>query len=129
MDSRTLYIRGFSYDGQGPDAYFYAGDSDRPSSEGFLIANEKGSTEILGESAKTNRTLRATTCLHVFTQPKIGQCLQIHLMTNGIDSNARPIVVNSFHSHIENNCHIDEEQRFVAITHQHSILKSCATAK
>ena len=37
----------FSYDGQGPDAYFYAGEHGQPSRNGFLIADEKGSTEIL----------------------------------------------------------------------------------
>jgi len=47
VDSRTLFIKGFSYDGQGPDAYFYAGGRGRPSRNGFQIANEKGSTEIL----------------------------------------------------------------------------------
>lgn len=47
VDSRTIFIKGFSYDGQGPDAYFYAGTTAKPSGEGFLIANEKGSEEIL----------------------------------------------------------------------------------
>ena len=36
-----------SYDGQGPDAYFYAGERGQPSRNGYLIANEKGSTDIL----------------------------------------------------------------------------------
>ena len=40
-------FRGFSYDGQGPDAYFYAGDSGRPSGKGFQITNEKGSKDVL----------------------------------------------------------------------------------
>ena len=57
VDSRTLFVKGFSYDGQGPDAYFYAGDSERPSSEGFLIANEKGSTEILEKYSAKNIVL------------------------------------------------------------------------
>ncbi len=47
VDSRTLYVRGFAYDGQGPDAYFYAGSSGRPSGSGFQIPNEKGSNEVL----------------------------------------------------------------------------------
>lgn len=50
VDSRTLYIRGFSYDGQGPDAYFYAGDEGRPSGRGFLIPNEQGSKDVLSVS-------------------------------------------------------------------------------
>ena len=41
VDSRTLFIKNFAYDGQGPDAYFYAGESGEPSSKGYLIANEK----------------------------------------------------------------------------------------
>jgi len=48
VDSRTLFIKGFTYDGQGPDAYFYAGKVGRPSGSGFRIANEKGSSEKLG---------------------------------------------------------------------------------
>jgi len=50
VDSRTLYVRGFSYDGTGPDAYFYAGSDaeEGPSSRGFLIPDEKGSDGILG---------------------------------------------------------------------------------
>jgi len=47
VDSRTLFIKDFSYDGTGPDAYFYAGSSGSPSGKGFLIPNEKGSEDIL----------------------------------------------------------------------------------
>ena len=46
VDSRTVFIKGFAYDGQGPDAYFYAGSGNDYSS-GFLIPNEKGSTDVL----------------------------------------------------------------------------------
>jgi len=48
VDSRTVFIKGFTYDGQGPAAYFYAGKTSKPSSAGFQIANEKGSTNGLG---------------------------------------------------------------------------------
>ena len=37
-----------SYDGQGPDAYFYVGEKGEPSGNGILIADEKGTTDILG---------------------------------------------------------------------------------
>ena len=47
VDSRTLFIKDFAYDGQGPDAYFYAGESGEPSSKGYLIANEKVYTNIV----------------------------------------------------------------------------------
>ena len=46
MDSRTLFIKGFEYDGQGPDAYFYAG-AGADYASGFLVPNEKGSTDVL----------------------------------------------------------------------------------
>lgn len=57
VDSRTLFIKGFSYDGQGPDAYFYAGESGQPSRNGYIIANEKGSTDILGAYRKKDIVL------------------------------------------------------------------------
>lgn len=57
VDSRTLFIRGFSYDGQGPDAFFYAGTRGQPSRNGYLIANEKGSTDILGAYRKKDIVL------------------------------------------------------------------------
>ena len=40
VDSRTVFIKGFEYDGQGPDAYFYAG-SGADYASGFLVPNEK----------------------------------------------------------------------------------------
>lgn len=40
VDSRTIFIKGFEYDGQGPDAYFYAG-SGADYASGFLVPNEK----------------------------------------------------------------------------------------
>lgn len=46
VDSRTLFIKGFEYDGQGPDAYFYAG-AGADYASGFLVPNEKGSTDVL----------------------------------------------------------------------------------
>ena len=47
----------FSYDGQGPDAYFYGGENGQPSGKGFLIADEKGSTDILGAYRKKDIVL------------------------------------------------------------------------
>ena len=57
VDSTTLFIKNFAYDGQGPDAYFYAGESGEPSSKGYLIANEKGSTDELGAYTGKNIVL------------------------------------------------------------------------
>lgn len=57
VDSRTIYIKGFSYDGEGPDAYFWAGKSGQPSRNGFQIADEKGSLEVLKEYSRTDLVL------------------------------------------------------------------------
>lgn len=43
IDESSLFIRGFSYDGTGPDAYFWSGSSSRPDASGFIIPDEKGS--------------------------------------------------------------------------------------
>eukprot|EP00096_Caligus_rogercresseyi_P009207 TRINITY_DN3088_c0_g1_i4.p1 TRINITY_DN3088_c0_g1~~TRINITY_DN3088_c0_g1_i4.p1 ORF type:complete len:687 (-),score=204.33 TRINITY_DN3088_c0_g1_i4:473-2533(-) len=43
IDSRTLFIEGFAYDGVGPDAFFYGGYGPQPSGKGFIIPNEAGS--------------------------------------------------------------------------------------
>ena len=43
----SFSLQNFQYDGQGPGAYFYAGSSTRPSNDGFLVPDEKGSTGVL----------------------------------------------------------------------------------
>lgn len=43
VDENTIFIKNFNYDGQGPDAYFWAGVSVRPDENGFIIPDEKGS--------------------------------------------------------------------------------------
>ncbi|XP_026472245.1 protein Skeletor, isoforms B/C isoform X2 [Ctenocephalides felis] len=47
VDSRTIFIKGFNYDGEGPAAYFYAGTSKAPGSNGFRLRDERGSTGVL----------------------------------------------------------------------------------
>ncbi|KAL4706946.1 hypothetical protein ACJJTC_005215 [Scirpophaga incertulas] len=37
VDESTVYVRGFAYDGTGPDAYFWMGDTPQPSPEGILV--------------------------------------------------------------------------------------------
>ncbi|CAG9858428.1 unnamed protein product [Phyllotreta striolata] len=37
VDESTIFIKGFSYDGTGPDAFFWIGKSTRPSPEGIII--------------------------------------------------------------------------------------------
>lgn len=39
----SIYIRGFNYDGAGPDAFFWAGTTtDVPTANGFIIPDELG---------------------------------------------------------------------------------------
>lgn len=57
VDSRTLHIRGFSYDGRGPDAFFYGGKSGTPSEDGFIIPDENGSEKPLGAYRSKDVTL------------------------------------------------------------------------
>lgn len=47
VDSRTIFIKGFTYDGQGPDAFFYGGSTSQPSKDGYIIPNEVGTSDIL----------------------------------------------------------------------------------
>ena len=37
VDSKTVLIKGFTYDGEGPDTFFLAGTSGRPSSRGEVV--------------------------------------------------------------------------------------------
>ncbi|CAH2985104.1 unnamed protein product [Chilo suppressalis] len=37
VDESTVFVRGFAYDGTGPDAYFWVGDTPQPSPEGILV--------------------------------------------------------------------------------------------
>ncbi|XP_026678784.1 protein Skeletor, isoforms B/C [Diaphorina citri] len=41
-DENTLFIKSFSYDGTGPDAYFWVGKSARPSPEGIIVPYPEG---------------------------------------------------------------------------------------
>ena len=42
VDESTLYIKDFIYDGLGQDTFFFAGGTNRPGSQGFIIPNEFG---------------------------------------------------------------------------------------
>jgi len=60
VDARTLFVKGFSYDGQEePGAVFYAGTSPRIGQNGFVIPNEDGSTESLSKAYR-NQDLTLT---------------------------------------------------------------------
>lgn len=43
VDESTLFIKNFNYDGQGPQTFFWAGNSVTPDDSGFIIPDEKGS--------------------------------------------------------------------------------------
>ncbi|XP_017786521.1 PREDICTED: protein Skeletor, isoforms B/C-like isoform X1 [Nicrophorus vespilloides] len=57
VDSRTLHIKDFTYDGQGPAAYFFAGNSRSPGNTGFRIRDENGSPEVLRRYRKEGVTI------------------------------------------------------------------------
>ncbi|GAB6018408.1 hypothetical protein CHUAL_000123 [Chamberlinius hualienensis] len=47
LDDVTIFIKGFTYDGNGPDAFFWAGSTNWPGNEGFLVPNEQNRTNVL----------------------------------------------------------------------------------
>lgn len=58
VDSRTLFIKSFSYDGEGPAAYFYVGNTRAPGSQGgFRIRDERGSNGVLKKYRNKDITL------------------------------------------------------------------------
>ncbi|XP_025158316.1 protein Skeletor, isoforms B/C [Harpegnathos saltator] len=57
VDTRTLYIKDFTYDGEGPAAFFYAGSSKSPNSNGFRVRDEHGTTNVLKRYRKKDITL------------------------------------------------------------------------
>ncbi|XP_050357471.1 protein Skeletor, isoforms B/C isoform X3 [Nymphalis io] len=75
VDSRTLYLHDFHYDGEGPAAYFYVGTSKSPTATGSLrLRDERGGTTPLrryrGEgvtlSLPDGKTLRDVTWFSVW---------------------------------------------------------------
>ncbi|XP_054714140.1 protein Skeletor, isoforms B/C-like [Uloborus diversus] len=50
----TFYITDFSYDGEGPDAYFWAGTTEQPSPDGFIVPDEFGTKQVLGKYSNQN---------------------------------------------------------------------------
>ncbi|KAK2575378.1 hypothetical protein KPH14_001043 [Odynerus spinipes] len=57
VDGRTLFIKDFTYDGEGPAAFFYAGSSKSPNSNGFKVRDERGTTSVLKRYRKKDITL------------------------------------------------------------------------
>ncbi|KAK4875132.1 hypothetical protein RN001_011554 [Aquatica leii] len=62
VDESTIFIKGFSYDGTGPDAFFWVGNSPRPSPEGHIIPYPEDyvgrEPPVLGAHNNTNIILR-----------------------------------------------------------------------
>ncbi|KAL0103122.1 hypothetical protein PUN28_017449 [Cardiocondyla obscurior] len=57
VDARTLFIKDFTYDGEGPAAFFYAGNSKSPGNNGFRVRDERGTTNVLKRYRKKDITL------------------------------------------------------------------------
>lgn len=48
VDSRTIFVKKFNYDGEAPAAYFYVGNTPKPSNEGaYRLRDERGGTASL----------------------------------------------------------------------------------
>lgn len=60
-DANKIVLKDFSYDGQGPDAFFYLGRGNEVSeSSGEIIPDENGSTEILNAYNKKNHIIKTS---------------------------------------------------------------------
>ncbi|KAK4291866.1 hypothetical protein Pmani_035327, partial [Petrolisthes manimaculis] len=58
IDNTTIYIKGFTYDGEAPDAFFFAGNrTPEPTSRGFIIPDERNRKEVLGPYRNRNLVL------------------------------------------------------------------------
>ncbi|XP_011500407.1 PREDICTED: protein Skeletor, isoforms B/C [Ceratosolen solmsi marchali] len=57
VDARTLFIKDFTYDGEGPAAFFYAGNSKTINNNGFKVRDEYGTTNLLKRYRKKDITL------------------------------------------------------------------------
>nr|CAH7763715.1 unnamed protein product [Callosobruchus chinensis] len=57
VDGRTLHIKDFTYDGQGPAAYFYASTNKAADKRGFRLRDENGSPEVIRRYRKEPVTL------------------------------------------------------------------------
>ncbi|KAG5896023.1 hypothetical protein JTB14_007588 [Gonioctena quinquepunctata] len=57
VDARTLHIKDFTYDGQGPAAYFYASTNKAADKNGFKLRDETGSGQVIRKYRKEGITL------------------------------------------------------------------------
>ena len=61
IDEDTLKIEDFNYNGKGPDAFFYVGESGGPSGAGTMVPYPEGSDSVLTKADKKDITLRLPT--------------------------------------------------------------------
>ncbi|XP_043510950.1 protein Skeletor, isoforms B/C [Frieseomelitta varia] len=57
VDEYTLLLTSFSYDGNGADTFFWAGASNRPGPQGFIVPDEWGKTNVLDRYLNKDFTL------------------------------------------------------------------------
>ncbi|XP_071557241.1 protein Skeletor, isoforms B/C-like [Temnothorax nylanderi] len=57
VDQYTLLLTSFNYDGNGADTFFWAGSSNRPGPQGFIVPDEWGKTNILDRYFNKDFTL------------------------------------------------------------------------
>ncbi|XP_015594898.1 protein Skeletor, isoforms B/C [Cephus cinctus] len=57
VDEYTLLLTSFSYDGNGADTFFWAGATNRPGPQGFIVPNEWGITNVLDRYFNKDITL------------------------------------------------------------------------
>ncbi|XP_030753218.1 protein Skeletor, isoforms B/C isoform X2 [Sitophilus oryzae] len=57
VDGRTLHIKDFTYDGQGPGAYFYASTYKTADSKGFRLRDENNNGDVIRRYRKEGVTL------------------------------------------------------------------------
>lgn len=58
IDEYTFLIKGFTYDGLGQDAFFWAGATVRPSNIGFIVPDQRGRTNKLNRYNNQDITIR-----------------------------------------------------------------------
>jgi len=58
VDSETLLLQNFVYDGNGKDTFFWAGSSNRPGSKGFIVPDKSGRTNVLDRYLNEEFTIK-----------------------------------------------------------------------
>lgn len=56
VDEYTLLLRSFSYDGNGADTFFWAGATNRPGPQGFIVPDEWGKSVKINTQVEFSRS-------------------------------------------------------------------------